>query len=179
MPHLRAKLHSTARAVACAVALAAVSLSAGAQAPRGNRNLLSINPLGIPFKFLSGEFERKASSIVTVGASLSVGEFDETNYFSTDARVRFYPNEEAFKGFAIGFSAGVTRVSEGYSDRDDNVEIAPTLGVLTDYNWILGKTRRVLVGVGLGAKRIFGNEDDFEDASFAYPTVRFQVGAIF
>ena len=31
---------------------------------------------------------------------------------------------------------------------------APTLGVLVDYNWMLGVNRRFLVGTGVGAKRV-------------------------
>lgn len=169
-----------------AAALVAIPLAApvtgtlAAQAPRANRTLISINPLGLPFKWVSAELEQKATGLVTLGASFSyIDLFDDASYLSFDGKLRVYPNEEAFKGFSLGLSMGLVRVAEDYSDRDDRSETAPSLGVVADYNWILGKSRRVLVGTGVGAKRIFGDDDDFSDVNFAYPTFRFQVGMIF
>lgn len=163
-----------------ATLLAVATVPAAAQAPRANRTLISINPLGLPFKWISAEVEQKASQMITVGASVSyVDLFDDASYTSFDAKFRVYPNEEAFRGFALGISGGIVRVAEDYSDRDDRSETAPSIGVTADYNWILGKSKRVLVGTGVGAKRIFGDDDDFSDVNFAYPTFRFQVGMIF
>ena len=169
-----------------AAALVAVPLTApltgplAAQAPRANRTLISINPLGLPFKWISAEVERKASQTITVGASVSYSDFfGDASYTSFDAKFRVYPNEEAFRGFALGLSAGITRASEEFSDSDGRSETAPSLGVTADYNWILGKSNRFLVGTGVGAKRLFGDKDNFNDVNFAYPTFRFQVGMIF
>lgn len=168
----------TAVVLGACSALAAAPLAA--QAPRANRTLVSINPLGLPFKWVSAELEQKATALVTVGASFSyIDLFDDASYLSFDGKLRVYPNEEAFRGFSLGLSAGLVRVAEEYSTRDDRSETAPALGVVADYNWILGKSRRVLVGTGVGAKRIFGDDDDFSDVNFAYPTFRFQVGMIF
>lgn len=151
-----------------------------AQAPRANRTLISINPLGLPFKWVSAEVEQRATGIVTLGASFSyIDLIDDATYTTVDAKLRLYPNEEAFKGFSIGLSAGLARVSEDFSDGPERSESAPAVGVLVDYNWILGKSNRVVVGTGVGAKRIFGNDDEFNDVNFAYPTFRFQVGMIF
>lgn len=164
-------------ALAAAAFLVAPPLHA--QAPRAGRTLLSLNPLGLPFKYVSGEVEQKLSPIATLGGSISYLDVDDNSYTSYEAKFRLYPNEEAFKGFSIGIAGGITRVSESYSDQPDRSETAPTIAVIADYNWLLGKTKRVVVGTGVGAKRIFGDDDEFIDANFAYPTVRFQIGVIF
>lgn len=149
------------------------------------RTLVTINPLGIPFEYFAGEIERVVSGLVSVGATVSYwGVFDEASYSTAEWKVRFYPNEEAPKGFSVGMSAGLTRVTGEVFDGSGGVEreseILPTLGVVVDYNWILGKTRRFVVGTGVGAKRIFGGADDFiDDVSFGYPTARFQIGFLF
>ena len=84
---------------------------------------------------------------------------------------------------SVGMSAGLTRVRaeefDGTGGRERNSETRPSLGVIVDYNWILGRTRRFVVGTGVGAKRIFGLDDDFIDANVGYPTARFQVGFLF
>ena len=163
------------------LAIAAVALAAPveAQAPRVGRTLLSLNPLGLPFKYVSGEVEQKLSAIATLGGSVSYLDLNDASYASFEAKLRLYPNEEAFKGFSIGVAAGVTRVAESVTDAPDRSESAPTIAVIADYNWLLGRSKRVLVGTGLGAKRIFGNHDQFSDVNFAYPTARFQVGVLF
>lgn len=153
--------------------------SAQAQAPRAGRTVLSLNPLGLPFKYVSGEIEQKLSAIATLGGSASYLDVDDASYSSFEAKLRLYPNEEAFKGFSIGIAAGISRVAESYTDRTDRSETAPTIAVIADYNWLLGKTERVLVGAGVGAKRIFANDENFNDVNFAYPTARFQVGVVF
>lgn len=165
-------------AVGVAIAFAAAPLAA--QAPRANRTAISINPLGLPFEWFSAELEQKASGTITVGASMSYfGLIDDVSYLSVDGKVRLYPNEDALRGFSIGITAGLVRVAEDYSDGSDRSEAAPSFGVVADYNWMLGRTKRVLVGAGVGAKRILGDGDDFSDANFTYPTLRFQVGLLF
>ncbi len=148
------------------------------------RTLVTINPLGIPFEYLSGEFERVFTGLVSAGATLSyLGIFDDASYATAEWKLRFYPNEEAPKGFSVGMSAGLTRVTadefDGIGGRERNSETRPTVGVIVDYNWILGRTRRFVVGTGVGAKRIFGLDEDFIDANIGYPTARFQVGFLF
>lgn len=171
---------AVAAVVALVVSGALAAAPLGAQAPRVNNTAISINPLGLPFEWFSAELEQKASRMVSVGASFSYfGLIDDVSYLSVDGKVRLYPNEEALRGFSIGISMGLARVSEDYSDQSDRSESAPTVGVVADYNWMLGRTKRFLVGAGVGAKRILGDSDDFNDASFTYPTLRFQVGMLF
>lgn len=182
MPVLRCRLvHLLRTPVAIIVAALAFTMPVSAQAPVAVpewRNVFSINPLGLPFEFFSAEAERKATGIATLGASASYFGLGDAAYLSLDAKLRLYPNAEAPEGFSIGLGAGISRVSEdfGTSDRSST---HPTISVITDYNWLLGKSKRVLVGIGLGAKRVFGDSDGFDDINFAYPTVRFQVGILF
>lgn len=145
--------------------------------------MISLNPLGLPFKYVSGELEQKVSNIVTVGGSVSYLDVDDDSYASFEAKLRVYPNEEAFKGFSIGLAGGVSRLSGIEScdsfDCGRGSRSGPSIAVLADYNWLLGKSKRVLVGTGVGAKRIFADDDNLVDVNFAYPTLRFQIGMIF
>lgn len=163
--------------LAAAAAFSATALQA--QAPVEGRTVVSLNPLGLPFKYVSGEIEQKLSDIATLGGSASYLDAGDGSYASFEAKFRLYPAEEAFKGFSIGIAAGVSHLTESFSNRSDRSESAPTIAVIADYNWLLGKTQRVLVGTGVGAKRIFGDDAGFSDVNFAYPTVRFQIGVLF
>jgi len=180
---------STIRTVALLLGVAAalaVATPASAQMSREGKTLLSINPLGLPFKYVSAEIEQKMSSIATIGGSFSYLDIDDGSYLSTEAKLRLYPNEEAFKGFSIGIAGGISRVQETVTDytpggeiRSSKATTAPSIAVIADYNWLMGKTKRVLVGTGVGAKRIFGSDSDYSDINFAYPTIRFQIGVVF
>lgn len=145
--------------------------------------MVSINPLGLPFKFVSGELEQKINTFATIGGSVSYLDIGDGSYTSFEGKFRLYPNEEAFRGFSIGLAAGISRLSERVGDgnggRTDQSTAKPSIAVLADYNWLLGKTQRVMVGTGVGAKRIFGDDEGFNDINFAYPTLRFQVGVTF
>ena len=165
-----------------ALLIAAVSRPAEGQA-RAPRTLFTINPLGLPFKLVSAELEQKVNTFATIGASASYVGIDNASYTSLEGKLRLYPNEEAFKGFSIGLAAGISRLGQDNSDGNGGTvhdsKTVPSIAVLADYNWMLGKTQRVLVGTGIGAKRLFGSDRNFGDINFAYPTVRFQVGVVF
>ncbi len=168
--------------VVAALLLAAVSRPAEGQA-RAPRTLFTINPLGLPFKLVSAEVEEKLNSFATIGASASYVGVDRASYTSIEGKLRLYPNEEAFKGFSIGLAAGFSYLGQDNTDINGgtvrDTKTVPSIAVLADYNWMLGKTQRVVVGTGIGAKRLFGSDKNFGDINFAYPTVRFQVGVTF
>jgi len=48
---------------------------------------------------------------------------------------------------------------------------APTAGILLDYNWLLGRSERFLVGTGIGAKRILASESERQRVRLDYATV--------
>lgn len=166
---------------AALVLIAAAPSQLRAQAT-GPRTMISINPLGLPFKYVSGELEQKINTFATIGPSFSYVDISDVSYTSVEGKLRLYPNEEAFQGFSIGLAAGIARLAEDVSNvngREHRSATNPTIAVLADYNWLIGKTKRVLVGTGVGAKRVFGDDNGFSEANFAYPTVRFQVGVTF
>jgi hypothetical protein len=163
--------------------LAGLTTDLAAQAPSSAaadstrwRNVISINPLGIPIEYFSAEWERMTTGYMSVGlAGTYTGPFD-VEYLTGDLKVRFYPSERGPAGFSIGMSGGFARLRENLFDSGDQKISRPTLGVIVDYNWVLGRNDRFLVGVGLGAKRVLGDGGGFSGIEVAYPTVRFQFG---
>ena len=49
---------------------------------------------------------------------------------------------------------GARRDAEFNGSGVQRTESAPTLGVVLDHNWLLGRRRRFLVGTGIGARRV-------------------------
>ena len=163
--------------------------------PAATRQTISVNPLYLPLGMFVVEYERSIASGATFGLSggyydpIGQDEGDEDIYASAEVKFRYYPGERAPRGFAIGVTGGVAHVSseqgcctcEGEPFDDDERVTRPTLGVVLDYNWLLGRRRRFLVGTGIGAKRLLGSggRSDFFDDLDVIPTVRLQVGAAF
>lgn len=166
------------RALALVLGLSALPAGATAQdAGPARRNVLSLNPLGIPFEYFSAEYERQLTSLASLGLTGSYLGWGDGDYSTAEVKLRFYPNEEWPGGFSLGLSAGTTRLTEERFQEPDVRETRPTVGVIVDYNWLLGRSKRLVVGLGVGAKRVLGaRDDDFNDLSVAYPTARFQVG---
>ena len=172
-------------AVAIATALVAAAGTSEAQTAESRRHALSINPLGIPFEYLAVDYEGRVNSAFTLGANLTYFGPDDDSITSFEIKGRLYPNERALRGFSIGLTAGYTNLEEDTCGDQPfegckSSENGPTVGVIVDYNWLLGKTGRYYIGLGTGAKRVLGVDgDDFTDLPVAYPTVRFQVGVAF
>lgn len=169
-----------AAAVLFAAARAAGAQGSGTLIPIRYRSYVAINPLGIPFDIGSIEVESAVAPGITTGGVASYTDLDDSRFLSFDFKVRYYPGEVVLRGFSLGLSAGVLR----YSSVPDTVRqrlTAPALGVLADYNWMLGAERRFLVGTGLGAKRILATHEDRDRVGIdqAYVTVRFVVGLAF
>ena len=176
------------RSLAAVIALVTLAGSASGQAT-GNpglvripyRTYISFDPLGIPFDIFSVEVESGIAQGMTLGATGSHLDVSDERFSSADLRFRYYPGEVVLRGFSVGASVGMLR----YSDtRDLGVRETldtPTLGVLVDYNWMLGMQRRFLVGTGLGAKRILASssERDRVGISRAIMTARFTIGIAF
>ncbi|MFI5229042.1 MAG: hypothetical protein ACHQWU_08235 [Gemmatimonadales bacterium] len=163
---------------------AAVAQAAGTLIPIPYRTYIGINPLGVPFDIGSAEVESAVAPGITLGGLASYTDVEGHRWLTFDAKVRYYPGEVVLRGFSIGLSAGSLR----YSTRDDSAGVpmrrvltAPTIGVIADYNWMLGTERRFVVGTGLGAKRILASEDERNrvGADRAYLTARFIVGLAF
>jgi hypothetical protein len=144
---------------------------------------VAINPLGIPFDIGSVEFETALASGITVGGLGSYADIDEKRYTTFDAKVRYYPGEVVLAGFSVGLSVGRTHVAgpRSFPDLPRPTLDFGTIGILVDYNWLLGQRQRFLVGAGAGAKRVLAGSEARErvDLTRAYPTARFVVGLAF
>ncbi|HEV8447561.1 MAG TPA: hypothetical protein VGQ44_12105 [Gemmatimonadaceae bacterium] len=166
-------------AAALAAALAAPFATArlGAQAPASRvrvpiptQTYIGFNPLGLPANVFTLELENAVSSGITVGAVGSYIDFDDKRFTTADFKVRYYPSEAVLRGFAIGISAGATRYSKVVTATRQSLS-APTAGILLDYNWLLGRSERFLVGTGIGAKRILASESERQRVRVDYATV--------
>jgi hypothetical protein len=143
---------------------------------------IGLNPLIVPFDLGAGEFEVGVVQGTTIGGSVSYLDFDDDRFTSADLKVRYYPGEVVLRGFSVGFTAGYLRYSVARADSIDRAVLdGPTVGIITDYNWLLGGSKRFLVGTGLGAKRVLSSKNEREqvDLKRAYVTVRFIVGLAF
>ena len=153
-----------------------------ASTPHNRKNAFSINPLGIPFEVVSIEFESALHDAFTIAGNFSYFSPDDYTRSSFEIKGRLYPNEQAPQGFSVGLGLGGVNTRENITvnevtERRD--QTSPAIGVYVDYNWLLGRSNRFLVGTGLGAKRILGDRDDFDDAPHVYGTARFLIGVAF
>ena len=173
------------RLIAVAIVTAAAASSVGAQGPSlvpiPYRTYIAVNPLGIPFDVASAEMETGVAQGVTVGGQVSYTSLGDDRYSTVDAKVRYYPSEVVLRGFSLGVSGGRTRFTTRSNDVTRKSLDFGTIGLLLDYNWMLGVRHRFIVGTGLGAKRVLANSDDREAAGIdhAYVTARFVVGLAF
>ena len=168
------------------ISSAVTAAGVGAQSPARIPYLtyIAVNPLGIPFDIASAEFETALASGITVGALGSYTSLGDDRYTTFDAKVRYYPGEVVLDGFSLGASVGRTHFStraNGPTGSARQTLDYPTLGLLVDYNWMLGRRRRFIVGGGIGAKRVLAGQEDRGRVGLdrAYATARFVVGIAF
>jgi hypothetical protein len=175
-------------ALTLAATLAATAVRAQTVDVPVQSNVLSINPFGFLFEWYNVEYERAFSS--TASWSAGVGHIDlgdtndETTYTSADLRLRYYPSAEAPTKFSAGISFGYSRVTDedlgAPGEILENDFDALAVGIDLGYSWLLGRTRQFFIGTGIGAKRLFllGEEDE-DDETFGYPTLRLSIGYAF
>jgi hypothetical protein len=159
------------------------------------RTYVAFNPLGIPFDIFTAEVESGVAQGVTVGGTVSHLDIDDDRYTSFDLKVRYYPGEVVLRGLSLGASLGflgysslrnvdVSGVNLGGVDQLQKVRASlttPTIGIISDYNWLLGSQHRFVVGTGLGVKRVIASEEDRSTVGLqrAYVTARFIAGLAF
>ena len=156
-----------------------------AQELSGKSAVLSIQPISAMLTVWAGEAELALSRSATLGfggtywgPDITNGDF---NYLSGDVKFRYYPDAKPFQGFSFGGSVGVTRVSASDNNtQNTGSATGASIGVMLDYNWLLGTQKSFYVGLGLGAKRLFISDKSISDnATVMYPTARISVGWAF
>ncbi|MFL5577764.1 MAG: hypothetical protein ACJ79S_17550 [Gemmatimonadaceae bacterium] len=136
----------------------------------------AINAIGLPFGLFSAEYEVSLAPGFTVGAGgsyLSTGGYGDVRGWA-EGKVLYYPNEVAFDGLGVGLTLGFLSAR-----KDDRSDTRATLGVMANYNWLLGAHRRFLVGTGVGARRVVGNIPDDSPVDRVYPDARAVIGIAF
>lgn len=151
-----------------------------AQERTGKAAVISIQPISAMLTVYAGEVELAMSRSATIGVGATYwspnvidGDF---NYLSGDLKLRYYPEGRAFQGFSFGGSVGVTHLSATDNSSSGSAS-GPSIGVMLDYNWLLGAEKAFYIGLGLGAKTLFISDKAVADqATLHYPTMRLSVG---
>ena len=185
----------TRQLVRHALAIAALALAGRAGAQSGPPPIqpftqsIAVNPLAIPFGLFSAEYEAALPTpgfTIGIGGSYYADNGDRDSW--VEAKALYYPNENAFRGFSVGLTAGVhsARNVPGcgglFDDCGTNArrtQSAPTLGVLASYDWLLGRAQRFRVGLGVGAKRVLKDVNNTDPLEQVYPDGRFVIGVVF
>ncbi len=148
------------------------------------RSVISIQPLSAVFKTFAGEFESAASKSVTwgLGATYWAGFSDsEVKITSGDFKLRYYPNGQALHGFSVGASGGFVSVAGKDSNNRPVTIGGGSVGVLLEYQWLMGEKKNFALALGLGAKALSVSTNDVGGNGFTarYPTARISVGYAF
>ena len=151
-----------------------------ARTPIPYTTFVAINPLGIPFNIAAIELESGVANGITVGGVGSYTALEHDRYTTVDLNVRYYPSEVVLEGLSFGVSLGRTH----FTTPVDTVRKAKdygTLGLLADYNWLLGARKRFIVGTGVGLKRVLLSSDERSTFGIDQPTItaRFVLGLAF
>jgi hypothetical protein len=149
------------------------------------RNVISIQPLNAVFTAYSAEYERQIGGAATFGVGgtyFNIGDgIDEVTFKSGDLKLRYYPNGTALMGFSFGGTAGYTSVTGTDFNGAQATVSGPSLGVLLEYQWLLGVQRNFSVTLGVGAKAVFVKDNQITSSDFTtrYPTARVSIGYAF
>lgn len=155
--------------VAAALLLAAPAHAQDQDTLPTYRTLITVNPLGVLTDYYNVEVERALSNVTSLSLAFERSTADGDNTTAGDVRFRYYPQAQVFSGLALGASLGYGRFNEDADDGefelgdDDDKMTGPTLGLEVDYSWLVGRDRRLYVGLGFGARRLLGGSDDGGD----------------
>lgn len=147
-------------------------------APRAQ---ISISPILALAEVINGEaeyvFSNELSGVFGLGYFTLGDGADEVRYLATDLKLRFYPNATPLEGFSFSGILGRTSLTDVSTDESGS---AFSVGVDLGWSWLFGDTKRWFLGVGLGAKRYFGEETVGTSSIEAFlPTGRLNFGIAF
>ena len=183
---MRSLVLSLAAVIFMPLTVSAQEMSVTRQESGGPSNVLSIQPLNaVTLTMYSAEYERKTGGAVSVGVGgtyWDVGEDEDLTYASGDLKLRYYPQGTALQGFSFGGSVGFSSVSATnvFDGTEESVSGA-SIGILIEYQWLMGVKRNFALALGLGAKAVMVDEDEISSDDFIarYPTARISVGFAF
>ena len=166
--------------MAAMIALPVATATAQNVAPR---NVISIQPLNAMMTVFAGEYEHGLGKAASWGIGATYWDagdesVSELKYSSADVKVRYYPQGTTLQGFSIGGSVGFTQAKETAGSTETS-QSAPSLGVLLEYQWLMGAKKSFSMSLGAGAKALFLDEDNFSsggDFTARYPTARISIG---
>jgi hypothetical protein len=124
---------------------------------------ISASPFLVMWKYFNVEYERRATKANTWGVSTSFVPGRDADYRNVGAFWHYYPAGRALHGFYLG---GRGQVHHG-SALTESATLGG-VGFELGKNWIIG--RRTLVGLGVGATRLFGGP--LAGDSLTLPTFR-------
>lgn len=121
---------------------------------------VAINPLFAPFGTFSAEYQNAFRSDLSAGVHVWIEVVDVESRFGY-AKLLYRPFKRHLESLGIGPTFGViTRYKEDEDSGDRDHETAPTLGIMAEYNWLVGAKKNILLGVGFNAHRVIKHLDD-------------------
>jgi hypothetical protein len=147
---------------------------------------ISFLPVHAAFGFYAGDYERAIGHTVTAGLGasyFSLGDDDDFDYSSVEAKVRYYPSGDVLNGMSFGLTVGPTFVSadddlDGETEADEDLT-AFGIGFEIARSHLMGVDRHFYYGYGAGFKRLFVVSGMESGAELALPTLRLSIGYAF
>jgi hypothetical protein len=153
-----------------------------------SQTYIAVNPIGVVGDIGTVELETGVVQGITVGGVASYIDVDDDRWTTFDFKVRYYPAEVVLRDWSIGATFGFTRFSNlvetnvaGTQVKTRQTMTAPTVGLVVDKNWLVGRGDHFLIGTGVGAKRVLASKADRErvDIDRAVFTARLVLGYAF
>jgi hypothetical protein len=187
---MRYTLHVIALAVLIPAGASAQTTATTAPVPYNQ--VISMNPFLLIVSWVNGEYERRVSPSITVGASASRFDFSDAGFAATNVVTRWYPQGAALDGFYFGARLGAFRFKSYHYDYSsytpgqasspnpitavrptlrEQTTVVPGAGLEIGYNWLFGRKDNISVGIGAGLTRTIGggSRDEHPDV---LPTLR-------
>ncbi|MEP6833038.1 MAG: hypothetical protein ABJB74_06570, partial [Gemmatimonas sp.] len=157
-----------------------------ASAGEGPGHAFTLNPFFVLAGWISGEYEQRVNSSLTLGGGASYVDFTDNRYTSVEVKARLYPNEKAMRGFEMGLGIGVTNIDTDTDGNDCDNKLCPStektkvttpaVSLEFGHQWNLGDNRRTILVLGGGGKRFLAAKKDLHDSPQVIPFFRIGIG---